>query len=262
MLDTIQSIHPTDLLVASAATLLFVGPIVFHLASDFHTRETRNFSVIPHKIRHAVRALLSLGLIGAAAALSTNAPAASTTIWGVVLALLLGFSLVGATDRRLYINADTGLITWQRISVPWVATHRNATFIDAVSGVRYKRSDRTMDLLGIAKLQRYYSVNYNGSNSTSGHYSEETLEDLCDGINDYLRAFRRYDSDEHHTKRAAYREQVELARAPREEQAEKRRQQAEREQAEKEDRLKRERQARAAKEQRERERKLEEKFSA
>jgi hypothetical protein len=262
MLETIQSIHSTDLLIASAATLLFVGPIAYHLASDVHTRRTRHFSLIPHSFRHALRCVFSVGLIGAAAVLSSNNPDTSTVIWSVLLALLLGLSLAGVSDRRLYINADTGLITWQRISWPWATGRRKATFVDAVSGVRFKSSDRTMNLLGIARLEQHWTVNYNGSVSSSGHYSRRTLETICDRVNDYLRAFRRYDSEEKQTRRAAFRERVEVARAPRQKRIEQRRLEAERAQAEKANQLEREREARKAKRESERERKLEEKFSA
>jgi hypothetical protein len=261
MLETIQSIHSTDLLIASAATLLFVGPVAYHLVSDIQTRPTRHFSLIPHSLRHAARCVLTVGLISGAAVLSTNNPALSSTLWGALLALLLGLSLIGATDRRLYINADTGLITWQRISWPWPTGRRNATFIDAVSGVHFD-GGKKMNLLGVADLRQHWTTNYNGSVSSEGHYSERTLNKIRERVNDYLRAFRRYDSEERQEKRDAFRKQVVLARAPRKERAEQRRLQAELEEAEKANQLARERQARKAKDKRERDRKLAHKFSA
>jgi hypothetical protein len=202
-------------LFALVLVSLFVVPTLYHIVSDYRTRRARDFSLIPHKIRHTVGALFRLGLI--AAAFTTNiATDLSPAVYGpylIVALLSVVMIAVTVTDRRLFVDADTGLVTWQKISLPWWRPGARVAYIDKVASIAYN-GERYMNLLGLAQLQQHWSVNYNGSVSTSGHYSESTLRRLAEAFNCYCRAFTRHDSGVDRARRRMVREALEEKLAP------------------------------------------------
>jgi hypothetical protein len=170
-------------------------------------------------------------------------------------------NLAGATDRRLTIDADSGLVRSRKISFPWWPTaDGNSNFVDCVPRVSDNTRERKFNLLGVATLERNYSVNYNGSNCTSGHYSDRTLAWVAQQVNDYLTAFERHDTRASRDFRARYREQVEAARAPSRQREAERSEAAARAAANKKSRKEDRRAAKAARRERSRVRRMEEKF--
>ena len=240
-----------------------VLPTFYHLVDDLRWRPTRNFSLIPHKKRHLAAGLLRLGLVGGAGVLATSIGDfnASAGIWGSLIFLLLSWNLVGATDRRLTIDAETGLVRWMKISLPWWPTvDGNSSFIDIAPRVTDNTSKQKMNLLGVATLERCWSTSYNGAVSHSGHYSDRTLAWVAEQVNDYLNAFEGHDTSAAREIRGRYRQQIDTARAPERQRRADRAEAATQAAADKKSRAEAKRAAKAARKERSRVRRVEEKF--
>jgi hypothetical protein len=249
------NIPTIDLVIASAAAGLFVMPTLYHLAADLAARPGRNFSLIPQKALHLIISLLRLGAIVGAAATG------ETLVWFALVALMVIMMAASVTERRLTIDAESGLVKWRKISLAWwPAAWSPVGFVDSVEGVRFKSRDKQMKLLGIATLDQRWSTNYNGSVSTSGHYSENTLAWIAEQTNEYLEAFRRHDTEPARKERTRVREQVQALRAPRRKRKEARRERANRAESGKKQRLENKGAAREARKERARARRLEKKF--
>jgi hypothetical protein len=256
-------IHGIDLVITATVTALMVMPSFYHLAADLRTRPTRNFSLIPHKKRHLAAGLLRLGLVGGAGVLTTSIGNfnASAGIWASLVFLLLLWNLAGATDRRLTIDAETGLVWWRKISFPWWPTvDGNSSFVDIAPRVSDNSSKQKMNLLGVATLERCWSTSYNGAVSSSGHYSDRTLAWVAEQVNDYLTAFEGHDTSAAREIRGRYRQQVDTARAPDRQRRADRAEAATRAAADKESRKAAKRAAKAARKEQSRVRRVEEKF--
>lgn len=202
-------------LFALVSISLFVVPTLYHLISDYRTRHARDFSLIPHKGRHLVAALFRLALIAGAFAVNMAHDLIALT-WlpylGVAFASAL-MILFSATDRRLFIDAETGLLSWQKISLPWWRPRTRIAYIDRIGRLSYD-GGRYLHLFGLATLQQRWSVNYNGAVSTSGHYSEKTLHRLVATVNNYLAAFFRHDDGASRERRRLCCEQLEARLSP------------------------------------------------
>ncbi|MBL4632364.1 MAG: hypothetical protein JKY56_00750, partial [Kofleriaceae bacterium] len=198
----ITSIDELDLVAVCTAIAIFVVPTFFHIASDLACRSGRNFSIIPNKLRHFIINLVRLGLIAGAGVLSREIgdDTIHLSIWlGLAVLLFLVAAILGATDRRLTINATTGIVKWRKISLPWWPA--KTTFIDQVSLMSFSSSEKHMSVLGVGKLSQFWTTSYNGSVSTTGHSTERMLTWVAQKVNDYIEAFRRHDTDEAKGKR-------------------------------------------------------------
>lgn len=256
-------IEGLDLVITTALTGLFVLPTLWHLASDLRDRPGRSFSLIPNKGRHIAASIVRLGLVGGAGVLTTSLGDSSTNliIWLGLFTTLLGLNLAGATDRRLTIHAETGLVKWTKISLPWwPSTDRNTSFVDRVKRVHFDSGKKKMSILGVGELEQHWTSSYNGSVSSSGHNSEKTMAWVAQQVNDYLRAFKSHDSDSARARRDLYREQVEAASAPRRKREAARAESARRANVDKKQRKEDERAARLARKEQTRIRRVEEKF--
>lgn len=252
-----------NLVVAIAFVGIFVLPTLWHLASDLRQRRGRSFSLIPHKKRHIVASVFRGGLIYGTGTLGSLVaePTASMLMWCILSIVLFGLNAIGATDRRLTIHAETGLVKWRKISLPWWPSRpRNTGFVDYVRKVNLERSKQTKSLLGVGELMESWTSSYNGNMSTSGHYSERTLAWIAQEVNDYLDAFRRHDTRAARATRDRFREQFEAAAAPRRERVAARAQRTQLAKADKKRRKEARRVAKAVEKEQRRARRFDDKF--
>lgn len=166
---------------------VFVLPPTYHLLSDLRQKKASHFSLIPHKPFHWALIVFRLGLIIVTANLERSMDD-HFYIWGILGIFFLIVVALISTDRRLTINAETGLIRWRKISLPWWPS--NTAMAHQVGKVR-RSGEQTHDLLGVGKLREKRKKMHNGKYSTSGHYSRETLDWIFEQANEYLRAFKK-----------------------------------------------------------------------
>jgi hypothetical protein len=208
--------HPSDLGIAATVTLVLCGPTLYWIMRHWLSHWTRDFSWIPHQPRHLVASVFRFGIIVAAAEWSSYADDTSTSIyiWTGAIVLIVGSIAASTTARRLFINGSTGLVTWSHIGLPWLSRQRRATFIDDLRPVQFDGRYGALDLLGLTKLEKRITTQGLDSTSTTGHYSERSLERVRDRVNEYLEAFRKHDSGKSRELRAEYKAAFEAHRAP------------------------------------------------
>jgi hypothetical protein len=208
-----STVLPLALCIVSVAVL--AAPTFISLVSDVLTRRRRDFSFIPNRPRHIVSALLRSGLVVGAYALASAAGGGAEGLFLQFLALALGIVVivVSVSDRRLYVEAATGLVTWRKISWPFWWDRTRVQYLDAVGALSYE-DDHYFHLFNLAKLERYWTVNYNGSVSSSGQYSVKTLKRMAERFNAYRRAFLRHDCDRARQRRRQFRDSYEGSLRP------------------------------------------------
>lgn len=154
-----------DLLVALALLIIFVLPLFLHFTWDLRSRRGRNFSIIPNKLRHFIINLIRIGLIYIFMVLGIESGSEDNLIMWIGLTIFfLLVSVLGVTDRRLTINATTGVVKWKKITLPWWPS--KITFIDRVSQIN---NGWKMDVLGIGMLERFSENSVNENTTHEGH---------------------------------------------------------------------------------------------
>ncbi|RLB55310.1 MAG: hypothetical protein DRJ42_06595 [Deltaproteobacteria bacterium] len=244
------------MLIATAAAVIFAGPTLLRLADDLRARSSRSFSLIPRWNLHLGGNAVRLLCLGATAFFSSliapdsNEPM-SYFLWFLIIPFFVGSHFLTETKRRLYIDAETGLITWTRINRLWPFGRGDVAYIDPIAVVD-SNEGRRLELFGIAVLHAFVRSN----TGSPGSYSRKELLAIESAVNGYLEAFARHDTEERRDFRAAYREALERMHAPR------RRQAAEKQAAHEQQvqRAEDNQGAREAWEERERLRKLDDKF--
>ncbi|MBT8493756.1 MAG: hypothetical protein KJO07_11905 [Deltaproteobacteria bacterium] len=180
---------------------------------DLLTRRRKSFSLLANRWRHVAGAFLRLAfIIGAYIAVDAGGWPAMPAYLG---AAFVGGVLIALSDsdRCLRIDPDTGLVTWTKMTFPWFSDPLNVAFVDACHSLHYD-DDRYLKIFGIAELERFWTVSYNGSDSTSGSYTKRRLRKIAKQVNAYLGAFRRHDSDEGRAAREAFRKAYRARIAP------------------------------------------------
>jgi len=206
-----------NVLVGVLAFLVLIGPTIYSFASHLVTKRARSFSHVARPIVQAiittVRATLIAGAFLLVATFGSNDDHVLliAVYAGAVLVNIVFLLVFWRTDRRLCVNAETGLITWKFFSSPWWGSKRVA-FVDVVGELRYVRGD--LDLFRIERLRQRVWVTHNQNHYTEGHYPLETLAKLAESFDRYYRAFVRYDTDEAKERRRKFRADFERRSAP------------------------------------------------
>jgi hypothetical protein len=186
-----------NLLVAALGCGVFVLPTFGSIVAHILTKSKRSFSHVTRPLLHSMVALFRGTLIVAVVmAPRLDEDLLSSSI-EVAIAHGLLFAICGLIvwierDRRLRVDAETGFITWKRLSLPFLKANKVA-HIDAVSQLVYESRD--LDLFGLDKLEERYSLNYNGNDTVRGHYPKKVIAKLVANFNRYREAFLKYDSE-------------------------------------------------------------------